>query len=282
MSKLKVIKVIRKICPPILIDYLLPKILKIYFIFFPKQILQKNKILKNIAKGKVGFLLATGPSINKQDLTKLEKYDCFSLSSFFLHKDLNIINPKYHFFAPYHEPLIIEDWVKWINLADKSLPKSTKIVLSIKDYNKVKDLGLLKNRDITYLHFSKFIDVKNLDITGPLPDMQTHPLMVLPFMIYMGYKEIYLLGCDSNNLKNYGHKIENFYDQNLEIKKGASSPWSFGIIKELENNLSVFNQFLKYKELGDKLNIKIVNLSEDSWLDFFDKNNYENLIENKK
>ena len=53
-------------------------------------------------------------------------------------------------------------------------------------------------------------------------------------------------------------------------------------IKELENNLSVFNQFLKYKELGDKLNIKIVNLSEDSWLDFFDKNNYEKLIENKK
>ena len=106
--------------------------------------------------------------------------------------------------------------------------------------------------------------------------------MVLPFMIYMGYKEIYLLGCDSNNLKNYGHKIENFYDQNLEIKKGASSPWSFGIIRELENNLSVFNQFLKYKELGDKLNIKIVNLSEGSWLDFFDKNNYENLIENKK
>ena len=60
--------------------------------FSKKKILQKNKILKNIAKGKVGFLLATGPSINKQDLTKLEKYDCFSLSSFFLHKDLSIIN----------------------------------------------------------------------------------------------------------------------------------------------------------------------------------------------
>ena len=92
MNKLKVIKIIRNICPPILIDYLFPKIFKTYFNFFPKKILQKNKILKNIAKGKVGFLLATGPSINKQDLTKLEKYDCFSLSSFFLHKDLSIIN----------------------------------------------------------------------------------------------------------------------------------------------------------------------------------------------
>ena len=77
MSKLKVIKIIRNIFPPIFIDYLLPKIFKIYFIFFPKKILKKNKILKNVAKEKVGFLLATGPSINKQDLTKLEKYDCY-------------------------------------------------------------------------------------------------------------------------------------------------------------------------------------------------------------
>ena len=281
MNKSKIINFLRKICPPILLDYLLQKIIKIYFIFFPKKILKKNKILKDKAKGKVGFLLATGPSINKLDLTKLKKYDCFSLSSFFFHKDLSTINPKYHFLAPYHEPLIIEDWINWINLADKSLPKNTKIVLSIKDQKRVKDLNLLKNREIIYLYFSKFIEVNKLDITGPLPDMQTHPLMVLPFMIYMGYKEIYLLGCDANNLKNYGNKIENFYDQNLEVKKGSNFPWSFGIIKELENNLSVFNQFKKYKELGDKLNIKIINLSEVSWLDFFEKENYKNLFEDK-
>tara|TARA_B100000787_G_scaffold76069_1_gene56005 strand:- start:1057 stop:1905 length:849 start_codon:yes stop_codon:yes gene_type:complete len=278
MNKLKILIFLRKICPPILLDYLLQKIIKIDFIFFPKKILKRNKILKNSAKGRVGFLLATGPSVNKQDLAKLEKYDCFSLSSFFLHKDLNKINPKYHFFAPYHKPLIIEDWVKWINLADKSLPKNTKIVLSIKDYERVKNLNLLKDREVIYLYFSKFIEVKNLDIAGPLPDMQTHPLMVLPFMIYMGYKEIYLIGCDSNNLKNYGRQVENFYDQNLEIKKGSNLPWSFGITKELENNLSVFNQFKNYKKLADNLNIKIINLSEDSWLDFFDKENYDALL----
>ena len=99
MIKSKIINFLRKICPPILLNYLLQKTIKIYFILFSKKILKKNKILKDTAKEKVGFLLATGPSINKLDLTKLEKYDCFSLSSFFLHKDLSIINPKYHFFV---------------------------------------------------------------------------------------------------------------------------------------------------------------------------------------
>ena len=84
-----------------------------------------------------------------------------------------------------------------------------------------------------------------------------------------------------NLSKIYSNNFKALNSINLEIKKGASSPWSFGIIKELENNLTVFNQFLKYKKLGDKLNIKIVNLSEDSWLDFFDKKSYEKLIENK-
>ncbi len=278
MNKKKIVSVIKKIIPPFLFDYLFKIIIKIYFFFFLKKKFKKNKALKNSAKNKVGFLLATGPSVNNQDLTKLKQHDCFSLSSFFFHKDLKVINPQYHFFAPYHEPIIIEDWVKWINLADKALPKSTKIVLSIKDYKRIKDFNLLKDREVIYLYFSKFINVDNLDITSPLPDMQTQPLMILPFMIYMGYQEIYLIGCDSNNLRNYGKKIENFYDQNLEVKRGSDFPWSAGIIKELENNLSVFTQFKNYKKLADKLNIKIINLSNDSWLDFLDKENYEDVI----
>ena len=278
MNNLKIISFVKKICPPILFDYLLQIIIKICFLFFPKQILKKNKILKNSANGKVGFLLATGPSINKQDLTKLKKHDCFSISSFFFHKDIKEISPNYHFLAPYHKPLIIEDWIDWINLADNNLPKNTKLVLSIRDLKNIKKFNLLKNREVIYLYFSKFVKVKNIDITKPLPDMQTHPLMVLPFMIYMGYQEIYLIGCDSNNLKNYGKKIENFYDQKLEVKKGSDYPWQAGIIKELENNLAVFKQFNNYKKLGEEMNIKIVNLSEDSWLDFLEKKKYEDSI----
>ena len=278
MNNLKIISFVKKICPPILFDYLLQIIIKICFLFFPKQILKKNKILKNSANGKVGFLLATGPSINKQDLTKLKKHDCFSISSFFFHKDIKEISPNYHFLAPYHKPLIIEDWIDWINLADNNLPKNTKFVLSIRDLKNIKKFNLLKNREVIYLYFSKFVKVKNIDITKPLPDMQTHPLMVLPFMIYMGYQEIYLIGCDSNNLKNYGKKIENFYDQKLEVKKGSDYPWQAGIIKELENNLAVFKQFNNYKKLAEEMNIKIVNLSEDSWLDFLEKKKYEDSI----
>ena len=83
MNKKKIVSVIKKIIPPFLFDYLFKIIIKIYFFFFLKKKFKKNKALKNSAKNKVGFLLATGPSVNNQDLTKLKQHDCFSLSSFF-------------------------------------------------------------------------------------------------------------------------------------------------------------------------------------------------------
>jgi len=97
-------------------------------------------------------------------------------------------------------------------------------------------------------------------------------------MIYMGYKIIYLVGCDSDNLKNYGRNIQNFYSQKLEVKRGSDKPWKLGIIKELENNLRVFNEFNNYKIFCKKNNIKIINLSKNSWLDFFDKKNFNKIV----
>lgn len=279
MNKKKFLQFFKKIFPLFLYNCFFTTLVNLNFYFFLNNNFIKNKTFRNIAKNKVGFLLATGPSIKYQNLKKLKNFDCFSISSFFFHKDVKIIKPKFHFFAPYHKPIFINDWIKWIKLADNSLPKETKIVLSINDKNRIAKFNLLKNREIIYLYFSSFIKIKNtIDITKPLPPLYTGPLMALPFMIYMGYKTIYLVGCDSDNLKNYGKKIQNFYSQKLEVKRGSDKPWKLGIIKEIENNLRVFNEFNNYKIFCERNNIKIINLSKNSWLDFFQKKNFNNIL----
>ena len=275
-----ILNFLKKILPHFLLDFFFTFLIYInFYILSDNKVLAKNKLLKKTKKNKAGVLLATGPSIKYQNLKKLKNFDCFSLSSFFFHKDIKIIKPKFHFLAPYHKPIFINDWIKWIKLADHLLPKETKIVLSIKDKNRIERFKLFKNREIFYLYFSSFIKIKNtIDITKPLPPLCTGPLMVLPFMIYMGYKTIYLVGCDSDNLKNYSRNIQNFYSQKLEVKRGSDKPWKLGIIKELENNLRVFNEFNNYKIFCKKNNIKIINLSKDSWLDFFDKKNFNKTV----
>jgi hypothetical protein len=259
-------------------DFILAWLINIYSFFFYKSFFKKNISLKDIAVNKRGFLLATGPSVKKINILKLKNEDCFSVSSFFLHKEVKKINLKFHFLAAYHKPIIIKDWIKWINLADKKLPKQTKFVLNIKDKKKISKYNLLKKREIFYVYHSRFIRLGNkIDLTKPLPDMQTSPQMILPFMIYMGYKEIYLIGCDADHLKNYGKQIMNFYNESLQPIRGSSRPWWRGLIFETESNLRMFRIYKNYAQFAKNNNIKIINLSKESWLDFFEKKDFKNI-----
>ncbi|MEO1654774.1 MAG: hypothetical protein AAFU64_14600, partial [Bacteroidota bacterium] len=116
--------------PPILLRTLLRGFYQIKFYFSSeKKLLRKNTELKNQGKSKRAFLLATGPSLKLENLRPLVGEDCFSLSNFFLHEDLELIRPKLHFFAPYHPPLILENYVEWLQKADQVLPPETNIVL---------------------------------------------------------------------------------------------------------------------------------------------------------
>ncbi|WP_428079421.1 hypothetical protein [Candidatus Pelagibacter sp.] len=258
--------------------------LKIEFIFFTKkEILNKNIILKNSLKTKKrAFILATGPSLLDCDLKLLKNEDCYSLSNFFLHEDIEYIKPKLHFFAPYHDLIPIENWVRWLHLADTKLPKDTSIVLNHSDKKLITKNNIFSVREKYFIYLSSFASKKNFDVLKPIYGAQTGPLMILPYLFYLGYKEIYLLGCDANNLKNYNFEVENFYDNSLDIRKVATKPWGGGIIKELKANITAFEQFNDYSKLAKKNNIKIFNLSKNSWIESFEKKKFNDVINIKK
>jgi len=247
-----------------------------FFYFIPsgnKKLVQQNKELKDIWKWKRAFLLATWPSINDNDLKILKWEDCFSVSNFFLHKDINTINPKFHFFCPYHKPLILDNYIDWLKSADKALPKNTSIILWHTWKELVDKYKLFPNRKICYLYLTPFPLKNNIDLQYPMLAPMTWPLMILPVLIYMWYKEIYLLWCDHNTLKTYGEDRNDFYDRKQDIRKNAADKnWYWkDIIDALENELNVFKQYKYYKAIADKKWIKIINLSEKSWLDIFEK-----------
>ena len=278
-----VAKKIERYTPPFLYDILWIIFEKIrFFLYSEKNILKKNKNLKDTWKGKRAFLLATWPSIKSEDLKQLTWEDCFSISNFFLHEDINTIKPKFHFFAPYHQPLILENFIEWLNNAHKILPKETKIFLWHTDEKYVKEYNLFPGREIFYLYLSPFPSKSKVDITEPVLAPQTWPLMILPVLIYMWYKEIYLLGCDHNILKDYKKTVTNFYDKSKEIRKN-STDWKMrsNIINEFESNLNVFYQYDFYKKIIKKYKTKIINLSSDSRLDIFEFKKLNSLFTHK-
>ena len=237
---------------------------------------KKNKGLKDAGEGKRVFLLATGPSIEKENLKLLTGEDCFSVSNFFLHQDAKLLHPKFHFFAPYHKPLILKNYIKWLKKADRELPQGTKIILSSRTKKIVDKHNLFLKREIFYLTLSPWMRNK-IDLTKTILSPQTVPLMVLPVLLYMGYSEIYLLGCDHNVVKDYGKITKNFYNTQKDVRENATKNKAWGdIVQAHRDSLNVFLQYQKYKDKLKKQ--KIINLSQDSWLDIFERQSYKKKI----
>lgn len=231
-----------------------------------RHILKKNEVWKNTGLNKRAWILATGPSLKGLDLSLLKSEDCFSVSNFYLHSQLAVINPKAHFFAAYHLPLERANFISWLKNADESLPKESAVFLSLSDKTMIEKHGIFKKRKIFYLAMgSKRFE--NINCEKLVPGIQTGPQMIINLLMYAGYKEIYLLGCDHNTLKNYGDVVENFYPLEAEIRKNATNGAGWlPIVEHLGTQIKVFEIYEAFKRSNP--NIAIYNCSPTSWLRF--------------
>lgn len=247
----------------------------LYFFYRDKKIFKKNIHLKNQGNNKRAFLIATGPSINDFNLKKLRNEDCFTISNAYLHQNIKEIEPIYHFFIPYHKPLIKRNYIDWLKNSDSVLPERTNIFLSHKSKKMIEENNLFNNREVNYMYFGNPF-FYNIDLTKQVPTPQTGPHMILNLLLYMDYDEIYLMGCDHNLLKNYYNNREHFYSDQREIRKNANY-WSEDITEHLQAELKMFNIYKKYYNTANKKNIKIFNCSEESWLKFIEYKNFNDL-----
>lgn len=282
--KTKIKSFFRRTLPPVLFDFIERLFARYRFLCFKrKHLLNSNIDLKNSAKGKRAFLIATGPSLKLENLKPLAGEDCFTISNFYLHEDLQHVNPKMHFFAPYHAPMILENYADWLSQADKRLPETTEIVLGHSTYEIVQKFGLFPERKVRYIFLDGAFDCNNFDIRYPLMSPQTGPIMVFPVLAYMGYSEIYLLGCDQTVLRDYKKNIQNFYDNASDVRIKATTGECWTDI--IDSHMASMNACKQYKFYADFLNangVRIINLSQDTWLDFFESDRLTRVIKNQE
>lgn len=109
------------------------------------------------------------------------------------------------------------------------------------------------------------------------PDFQGVIVAALYVAIQLGYKKIYLYGADHNGMKKMKVNGENhitgggghFYEKENDSYK--ISMGEYNMKKEFEACFRLYNALYGIKKYADDLNISIVNLSPESWLDCFDK-----------
>ena len=243
-----------------------------------------NIAYKNIHQGQRCFIVCGGPSIKKQNLLPLKDEITFFVSGGFLHPDYLTIQPNYHC-TPDIQPtpkLPLEKFVEYYKLTDNSIG-NTQLFLSAADANFIKRNDLFRDRRVSYLNMGLNWNPdrkKIYDLTQKIPAIQSVPIMAIMIAMYMGCREIYLLGVELDELwrGEYNHFYDNEIMRNdLAVDEDGRS--TTPLIELFKINYDLWQQFDNLRRIAEANNIEILNASQGGALDVYRRVKLEEIFD---
>ena len=193
--------------------------------------------LKDKHKGERAFVIATGPSLTVEDVNLISNETTFAVNSIFKLFDQTDWRPNYYVFL---DPILYDRFYDrgYVNLDSfcknacflfvlnrKKIKSSKAYILHVNWLNHITNFGS------TYFKF-------NEDFRFGLYDYYSVTQLSILLAMYMGYKDIYLLGVDNNYIgekthfqytegeskisKNHGYRIQNANDSAYKVIKALA------------------------------------------------------------
>jgi hypothetical protein len=250
----------KRFCPPILMDSLYYiKAIQRYFIY--KGQLKRNMDLCNKYMGEKVYILANGPSLNNFDLSVINENAVITMNHFELHPMKDSLNIVAHCIG---EPFSSSTW-------ENPMPMVNGIKSNTYWFNAdaAKYFMQIERGDIRYYLPGLTANAAILqgnDLTGVALRYQSTSQMAINIALYMGFKEIYLVGFDHDWLVTRGNS-PHFYQERDDVDKADLSKYSY--IEMIKISLNLFSIYVKLNQIAKSKNAKIWNLTEPSYLDVF-------------
>ena len=269
---------------------------KVWFYKYKKQnrelvsIIKKNQRFKNIHQGKRCFIIGNGPSLKEQDMSLLKDEIVFTVNKIAKSDFFDSIEPTYHFWA---DPMFFDEKLKF-NKEFKELMlktcKSKKTITFFESvgYKYIKKNKLLKATNACFFKAYGFVgDDVNLNFSEYVSGASTVVHYAIEMAIYMGFKEIYLLGCDCSMIIPFINSRENkVHWEESHVYETDSQEKT--ITQYLSNNYSMESQlfgnarmFIGYRKLNEycvKNKILLRNATSGGLLDNIKRVKYEELF----
>lgn len=246
-------------------------------------ILNNNENLKKVKSDDDVYILATGPSLKKLDLTSLIGKDCISVNGFFKHKLFTDINPRVHCLM---DPNLFDRSVYtegsfYQELISKS--KDTKLLVPLFRGKKFIEQFKINQKIDTFCFMHGSQNKNCYSLKSPIPAYYGIGALAINVAIYLNYKRIFLLGFDHTWLAERGDENQSHFYQGATIdnkKWGNLGKLSDRVpyVEELRTNYILWNDYIALKNIADSKGIKIINLTDPTFLDVFPKGQINNFI----
>lgn len=250
----------------------------------PRAVLKENSALRNRHAGQRCFILGNGPSANKLDLTVLKGETVISVSNGYLHQAYAMFAPRYHCVPQIsYGKLTREDVVAWFAEMHQHLGNA-ELFLNETEAELVREHGLFRGRIVRYValrkNFDELGDRGIIDITRPIPGVESVPVMALMIAMYMGFNEIILLGVDHDSWLtggySYAFKVKALEGKDVSVDHvGRILTPNYDTFQSLAR---LWRQYRVLNEIAKKNSIAIINATPGGELDEFPRREYKSLF----
>ena len=244
------------------------------------SLLISNRKIKNDLKNQKVFILTSGPSINKMDLSRIKGENIITVNRSFNHPLFSELKPLYHVIND--NKLITGDWdLDWLNQIKKLSPETT-IVLNGRWILDKKLTDFLIQHDIKCLFtyselfptriglFSNWFDITNISVSLGVVGS------ALVLSVYLGSKKIIILGKDSNGLAYEIIKMDShFYGVNSENNLKETKDYTIDFFMS-QASIRMWRNISSYCR---RKYIKVYNCFPLGLVDAFEGITYEESIE---
>lgn len=247
--------------------------------------LASNHKLQGIHEGERCFIIGTGPSIATQELSPLKDELCITLNQFYVHKDFSKIDPTYHLLTglavhPRISPAIGLEWFKEL---EEKVTNST-IFLNYEDRDFVLRNELLRDRMVHYVSLDgdyKLLPREGIDATKKLYPAQNSSILAIQLALYMGFRQIFLLGLDHDWILRYSERLSTHFYKPIDtvLERSGLTEWdvtNWG--KQFWLNWNLWEEYSMVKDYAEAHDVRILNATAGGLLDVFERVDYKSLF----
>lgn len=242
-----------------------------YFFQYPiyHKYIKKNKQMKNKYQGERCFIVLNGPSIMNYDLSKLKDEHVFCVNYMYRSKVIDEIEPEFYCWSDgkiFHSENVKED----LEALFKKCPNA-KYFFNMQYLDYVKELD--DNIYITYnKHMPTKVKIRN-KLDSISSNFMTVALYAMNVALYLGFKEIYVLGYDFTPgvMKHFADLgVENLNPSQKEKKEDVCGLHAGYVMAQYQN--------FYMASLAKKMGARIYNTNKESYVRSFLFIDYENIF----